>query len=680
MSQSYRPILSRTPSGCAVVGLAMIRRSDHNGIMADGFSSDALLQRFLILGTAGHIDHGKTSLIKALTDTDTDRLPEEKRRGMTIELGFAHLSIGDVEFGVVDVPGHEKFIRTMVAGATGVDIALIVVAADDSVMPQTVEHVDILKLMGIRHAVVAVTKCDVVDSSMHELVDEEVRELLAGSAMAGSAIVHVSSVTRDGLDALRSALVSVAKGVEEETMAGAFRLAVDRVFTVQGRGTVVTGSVLSGEVRSGDTLEILPGGESCRIRDMQSHGVATEQLQHGQRAALNLIGVGRDDIERGQELATSGFVAPSRRMDVCLEVLGGAPRAIKPYSRVRICMGTHDVTARVVPLQPGAIEPGSSRFVQFRTRERFLSVYGQRFIVREENDSRTIGGGVVLRPVGRRWSRDAKIEEDALEMFRSGDGPRRVEQVMIESGFDRPSPLQLSARTGLGEDIVEEMVATMSREQRWITVPGWNQPIHPSVMAGASDRAHRWLARFHDRRPDEPGCAVDAFVGWLDRKTSAGLGRSMLVLLLKSKSIVVRGRYVCAAEFAPSMSSQDQKVYDAMMSAFRDGGYQPPGLADVAKQANADVKRVRKLVKIAVSYGDLVEIDGAIFLATEHENKMRQMVSDMIEQAGGATVSEIRERLNSSRKFVVPLLEHLDRVKFTVRQGDKRVLVEGACT
>lgn len=635
-------------------------------------------RRFLILGTAGHIDHGKTSLVKALTSVDTDRLPEEKRRGMTIELGFAHLSIGDVDFGVVDVPGHEKFVRTMVAGATGVDVALIVVAADDSVMPQTVEHVDILKLMGISRAVVAITKCDVVDETMVEIVEEEVRELLAGSAFAEAKIVPVSSVTGSGLDALKAALVDAAMAVEDESVDRPFRMAIDRVFTVQGRGTVVTGSVFSGKVASGDALELLPAGETCRVRDMQSHGEASEQLQLGQRAALNLIGVDKDRIERGQELATPGFVTPSRRMDVWLDVLAGAARGIKPYATVRVCMGTHDVAARVVPLDRATMEPGSSGYVQLRTRERFLATHGQRFIVREENDSRTIGGGVVLRPVGRRWSRDADVERMALETLRTGDATRRMEQALIESGFENVTPLQLSARTGLGVDETQQFGATLAKEQKWVRLNGWDRLVHPAIIATVSERAHRWLTRFHERRPDEPGCAVDAFVGWLDRKTSAGLGRSMLDLLLKKKSIVARGRYVCAAEFAPAMSGQDQKVYDAMMAAFDAGAYQPPSLAEVAKQAGSDVKRVQKLVKIAVAYGDLVEIDGTIFLTAEHESNMKRVVADMIEQAGGATVSEIRERLNSSRKFAVPLLEHLDRVKITVRDGDKRVLAEDA--
>ena len=313
-------------------------------------TSSGTSRRFLILGTAGHIDHGKTSLVKALTSVDTDRLPEEKRRGMTIELGFAHLTVGDVDFGVVDVPGHEKFVRTMVAGATGVDVALIVVAADDSVMPQTVEHVDILKLMGISRAVVAVTKCDVVDETMVAIVEEEVRELLAGSAFADANIVPVSSVTGAGIDALKAALANAATLVTDSSVDQPFRMAIDRVFTVQGRGTVVTGSVLSGQVASGDALELLPTGETCRVRDMQSHGSAAEQLQLGQRAALNLIGADKDSIERGQELATPGFVIPSKRMDVHLEVLANAPRALKPFSKVRVCMGTHDVAALVVPV------------------------------------------------------------------------------------------------------------------------------------------------------------------------------------------------------------------------------------------------------------------------------------------------------------------------------------------
>ncbi len=657
--------------------LACVEGDDNNVSMDAASTSEDSSRRFLILGTAGHIDHGKTSLVKALTSVDTDRLPEEKKRGMTIELGFAHLTVGDVDFGVVDVPGHEKFVRTMVAGATGVDVALIVVAADDSVMPQTVEHVDILKLMGISRAVVAVTKCDVVDETMVEIVTEEVRELLAGSAFEAASVVPVSSVTGAGIETLKTALVDAATVDEYAARDRPFRMAIDRVFSVQGRGTVVTGSVLSGQVSSGDALALLPAGETCRVRDMQSHGTDTEQLQLGQRAALNLIGVDKDRIERGQELATPGFVVPTKRMDVWLEVLANATRALKPYATVRVCMGTHDVAARVVPLDRCAIEPGASAYVQLRTRERFLAAYGQRFIVREENDARTIGGGVVLRPIGKRWSRDRDMELAAMDALRTGDATARVEQVLIETGFGDVSDLQLSAWTGVGVVEITHVGAQLADAKKWISLNGWDRRVHPAVIESLSDRAHRWLERFHKQRPDDPGCATDAFVGWLERKTSAGLGRAMLELLLKKKSIVVRGRYVCAAAFAPAMSGQDQKVYDAMMKAFDAGAYQPPSLADVAKGAGSDVKRVQKLVKIATAYGDLVEIDGAIFLTAEHERNMRQVVADMIEAGGGATVSEVRERLNSSRKYAVPLMEHLDRVKFTVRDGDRRVLADG---
>jgi len=409
--------------------------------------------RHLILGTAGHIDHGKTLLVKALTGINTDRLPEEQRRGMTIDLGFADLTVGLFHFGIVDVPGHERFVRNMVAGATGMDLALLVVAGDDSVMPQTIEHIEVLQLVGIRHAVVAVTKADLVDDALLQMVIEEIGELLDGTALAGAPIVPVSSITSRGLDDLKQRLAEVAAVVPERSTAGPFRLAIDRVFTVQGRGTVVTGSVIQGAVHSGETLQLWPGGDTCRVRDMQTHGHISEALHLGQRAALNLSGVDRATIERGHELTTVGYLSPSRRVDAFLHVLSSAKREVKPFARLRICMGTRELAARVVPLDGRPIAAGATVWVQLRCREPMFATFGQRFIARNENGTRTVGGGVIVRPHAGRWAKDHQVERGALETIMSGSPVDRLRQVVSECGFESPAPLTLAARTGFRPDV-----------------------------------------------------------------------------------------------------------------------------------------------------------------------------------------------------------------------------------
>ena len=637
-------------------------------------------RRHLILGTAGHIDHGKTSLVKALTGTDTDRLPEERRRGMTIELGFAELSIGPVDFGIVDVPGHERFVRTMVAGATGIDLALIVIAGDDSVMPQTIEHLEVLRLVGIEHAVVAVTKVDLVEATLLDLVEEEVGDLLKGTPLEGSPMVRVSSVTSAGLDELRRLLVEAAhRGALRETK-GPFRMAIDRVFTVQGRGTVVTGSVIRGRVKSGDALEIHPGQLRCRVRDLQSHGSAREALHLGQRAALNLIGVDRDRMDRGHELATPGYLSPSRRVDATFEALSTVPRALKPFSTCRICMGTREMAVRVVTLDRTAIQPGATAYVQLRSVDPMFAAYGQRYIARAENGSRTIGGGVILRPHAARWPQDRQAEQKALRTLQTGSVGERLTRVLIESGFDNLSGLELSARTGILPDELPQLLEAMEADHRRVALDGSDRYVVPGVIDTLFARADRRLERYHQAHPDEPGCHIDSLVGWLERKSAPGLGRPLFERYREQRRAQVRGRFVCLPQFAPAMSAQDERVYGAMLAAFREGLYQPPSVDQLAQRLDTDVKRVRRLVKVAVSLGELAEIDGKIYLWADYERRMRETVAEMIRESDGATVAAVRERLQSSRKYVVPLMEYLDRIKFTQRRGDLRVLHESQST
>ncbi len=365
-----------------------------------------LARQYHILGTAGHIDHGKTSLVRALTGVDTDRLPEEQHRGMTIELGFADLTVEEMRFGIVDVPGHERFVKTMVAGATGIDMALLVVAADDSVMPQTIEHVEILNLLGVRRGVVAITKIDLVDPEMVELVADEVTELLASTPLAEAPIRLVSSTTGVGVEALKETLHDVAQGIEPASSQWPFRMTVDRVFTVQGRGTVVTGSALRGSVSAGDTLEVWPGGRTCRVRDLQTHGVHRDSLMRRQRVAINVSGIDRASVPRGSELATPGYLTASHLVDVRLECLSSSPRPLKSTSTVRLGVGTAEVPVRVVLLGRSMLEPGQSGYAQLRSGQPLTTTYGQRFILRDETAVRTIGGGIVLRPVAGRKRRE----------------------------------------------------------------------------------------------------------------------------------------------------------------------------------------------------------------------------------------------------------------------------------
>jgi selenocysteine-specific elongation factor len=675
--------------------------------------------RHFILGTAGHIDHGKTSLVKALTGTDTDRLPEEQRRGMTIELGFAELDLGDVRFGVVDVPGHEKFVRTMVAGATGIDVALVVVASDDSVMPQTVEHVEILDLLGVHRAVVALTKCDVVDRDMLALVAEEVRNLLSTTPMRDAEIIPVCSLTGEGIAELKAALHRVALLIEQRSNAGPFRMAIDRVFTIQGRGTVVTGSVLAGRVATGDSLELHPIGRTCRVRDVQSHGRVEDRLLAGQRAALNLIGVERDSVERGFELAAPGYLTPSKIIDARLTLLpshsrrptdvGSASKPLRDQQRVRIGMGATEHIAKLVilddilsPLVGGtpascALNLPNSHvlFVQLRFLTPVTAVHGQRFILRDETATRTMGGGVVLRPVARRARRTGKHASDVppragisqercgLEILSTHGGAERVEEVWRYAGFEPLTELQIAARAGVDPLRVAAMIAELQSAGRLTSLtdesistsvmPGTARRVTLSTWQAVTDRVLAQLGKYHAAHPDQPGCPIDTITGWIDRKTTAGVGKLMFDRMVADGKLRALGRYVALPAFAPALSVQDEKCYAAMLAEFRAAAFKPPLLSDLKITNQATLQRMTRLAKLAIAAGDLAQISPEIFLHAETEQQLREIVARLIDTGREVTVAEVRQATDSSRKFVVPFLEYLDRVGFTQRIGDIRV-------
>lgn len=634
--------------------------------------------RYFILGTAGHIDHGKTSLVQALTGTDTDRLPEERRRGMTIELGFAELSIGQTRLGIVDVPGHERFVRTMVAGATGIDIALLVVAADDSVMPQTIEHAEILHLLGVTSGVVAITKIDMVDEGMVELVTDDVTSLLAGTSLADAPIIPVSSSTGAGLEELKRALEATLPRGARSVATPPFRMAVDRVFTVQGRGTVVTGSVLRGSVADGDVLEVWPSGERCRVRGMQSHGASLGAIQCGRRAALNLSGMDRDRIERGVELATPGYLEPSQMFDARITSLSSNERPIKSAGVVRLEVGTKEISVRLVLVDQDVLEPGCGCFAQVRCGEALTTSYGQRFIIRDESATRTIGGGIVLRPVTRRRRRHSEDVGRSLERLLHGSALDRLEEVLRFAGFSVPSDLRLCSRAGIEPADVANLLEQLGSEGRRVLIGETDVCVVPGAIDDLTRQLVLWLERYHKSRPELPGRLTDSVMGWLERMTSRQVARPLLESLVESSVLRRLGRFVCLPAFAPSISGADERLMAAMVTAIRDAGFQPPSLEDIPALAAVDRKRRERLATLAVALGELVRIDAKVHLASSAEKCLRERVAELVTKRGKVTVAEIREALASTRKFVVPFLEYLDRIGYTRRVGDYRVLVESA--
>src|SRR5947209_7922082 len=428
------------------------------------------MPRDLILGTAGHIDHGKTSLVKALTGIDCDRLPEEKARGITIDIGFARLELPPYRIGIVDVPGHERFVKNMLAGATGIDLAVLVVAADDSVMPQTREHLEILRLLGLRHGVIALTKCDLVDETTREVVELEVRDLVQGTFLADAPLVPTSAHSGAGVEELKAAIAQACRQVEERGGKEWFRLAIDRAFIVQGHGTVVTGSVTSGSLRVGDEVQWQPRGERVRVRSLQNHDTPVEEVHRGQRAAINLAGMRHEDVIRGQEVATPGYLVPSRVLTSRLHCLADVKRPIKHRAQVRFHIGTLEIMGTVSLLDCDTVEPGQWGIAQVFLDDPATATWGQPYVVRGSSATQTLGGGQVLQPVAKKVRRRHLEMLERVERLWTGNPGERALTVAWFGGFSGFTLADLVRGANVGPEQAPELIQRLKEQGKLVEV------------------------------------------------------------------------------------------------------------------------------------------------------------------------------------------------------------------
>jgi len=637
------------------------------------------MPRELILGTAGHIDHGKTSLIKALTGIDCDRLPEEKARGITIDIGFAHLDLGDYRLGIVDVPGHERFIKNMLAGATGIDLALLVVAADDSVMPQTREHLEILQLLGLCYGVIAITKADLVDDTTREVVALEVRELVQGTFLENAPLVFTSARTGEGLDELKRVLRQVSAQVEDRRGEEIFRMAIDRSFAVAGHGTVVTGSVTSGRLRVGEEVEWLPVGERLRVRGLHNHDRPVEEVHRGMRAAINLAGVKHEQIQRGHELATPGYLRPSRILTVRLHALQDVKKPIKHRAEIRLHLGTAEILGQVALLDSDRLEAGKWALAQLFLREPAVARWGQPFVIRDSSATQTLGGGQVLQPVAQKLRRGRLDTLERLEMLWRGDAETRADVVAWFQGWQGLQPADLVQSAGLSLDQVEPTFTRLLERGRLVNLPvapGKTVALQVEVFEALAQRLLETLDRLHAEYP---------LMSWHDRsKVEAQLayvGDENLVhavteTLLTRGQLVGDQRRIARADFKPKLSAAQRKLKERLVQAYRAARFQPPELSAFAAEAGGQASALRDLVELCVAEGELVHLEGELYLHAEHEQALKQLLREKLQSGRGLTVSEIRDLLQTTRKFAVPICEYLDRLGFTRRDGDLRFLAE----
>ncbi len=627
--------------------------------------------KHIIIGTAGHVDHGKTALIKALTGTDTDRLKEEKERGMSIELGFAHLELpSGVEAGIVDVPGHERFLKNMLMGAGGTDLVMLIIAADEGVMPQTVEHLDILRLLHVPAGLIVLTKIDMVDEEWLELVEEDVRKAVEGTFLEAAPIARVSSITGAGIDALRERLDQMAAAVAERSAAGPFRLPVDRVFTMSGFGTVVTGTVAGGRVRVGDTLEIQPSGKAVRVRQVQSHGKKAEEAVAGSRAALNVAGVDVEDVRRGDVVATPGTLHPTQLVDARLQMLPRAEHLLVNRTRIRLHAGTAEMIGRVSILDRQELGPGESGLVQFRLEEPTALAKGDPFVVRLYSPMVTLGGGTVLEPAARKHRRFHDDVLEGLHVRESGAPIDLLERAVYEAGDNGANAAALAAALGRPLEEVRADIALL-REEGDLIALSENAVVHQQRWEALVERLGQALDAFHRANPLREWMPREELRNRVARGVPGGTFGLILQRLAADSIAEVQSEGVRRAGHRVTLSAAQETLAARLEARLRENPFNPPILADLA---TAEGPATREVLNAMVETGRAARVTPELYLHTEAVEQIKDLVGKHITAHGRITAAEFRDLTNSSRKYAVPIMEYLDGIRFTRRLGDERVL------
>jgi selenocysteine-specific elongation factor len=619
----------------------------------------------IIAGTAGHIDHGKTALVKGLTGIDADRLEEEKRRGITIDIGFAHLQLTPaLRVGFVDVPGHERFVKNMLAGVGGIDVVLFVIAADESIKPQTREHFDICRLLGIPQGIVVLTKADLVDPDILELVRLEVEEFVAGSFLDGAPVVAVSSTTGAGLDELRHTLQQVASAVPEKKVAGHFRLPLDRAFTVKGFGTVVTGTLISGSVRKEQEVELYPTGRRLRVRGVQVYGAPAEQALAGQRTALNLADIEPANLARGMVLAAPGVFRVTTLVDCRVDLLASA-KPLKHRAPVHFHAGTAEIEAQVRLLEgKAALQPGQSAWARIVLREPALLLPGDRFIVRMFSPVVTIGGGVVLDTGGVRYRKGDRAGE-RLRTLAEAPAAGRIARLVQESKYGM-GMAELVTRTGLLEREIEAAAGppliVLKHPLPWFADGAWFQAARNRLLAA--------VGAFHRKNPLLPGIPKQDLRG---RELPDSRAFLIDALLSQAKEIAVEGENVRLASHKLVLKQDEEQARAAIERAFEQAGLAVPATPDVLAKSGVEAARARSLLQILLREKRLIRVsDDLVF----HHTAMEKLRSLLAAHKGARfNVGTFKDWTGISRKYAIPLLEYLDRERVTHREGDERLVL-----
>jgi selenocysteine-specific elongation factor len=629
----------------------------------------------IVIGTAGHIDHGKTALVHALTGQDTDRLKEEKERGISIDLGFAHLDLPGVpRVGIVDVPGHERFIRNMLAGAHGIDLVLFTVAADDGVMPQTEEHLDILHLLGVGRGIFVITKRDLVDAARLVAVREEIEILAVDTRLEAAPIVAVSTLTGAGLDDLRAQIGAQLATPPARPPTGYFRLPVDRAFVVRGHGMVVTGTAIAGSVRPTDAVRVLPGGERVRVRGLEVHGEAVSRAEHGQRVAMNLAGVERGDVGRGHVVCDERLERLTERLDAWVEIRPAARRPLASHTRVRFYLGTAEVMGKIVLLGPGPLAPRTSGWAQLVLAEPVLAMRGDRFILRDETARRTLGGGEVVNPFVNRHRRGEVELEARLEVLRSGEASAAARAFLETSSEFASERTTLAHALNLEEG---EVTAALARVAAAMPIPDARAPEAYTLSVKwvrLEEAAREAVHRFHREHPLAAGLEMESLRARLPWEVPPRVFRWCLDRLVAAGILVRAENHVRAPEHRVALDAEARTLGARVERLLADGRFTPPDVRQLEAATGAVRHELLDVLGVLEGEGRVVRIAPELYYGAEVAADARRLVETHCRTHGDITAATFRDLLGASRKFAIAVLDWCDRTGVTLRVGDLRKL------
>lgn len=630
----------------------------------------------IILGTAGHIDHGKTSLVKAVSGYDTDRLIEEKRRGITIELGFAALDLpSGTHIGIVDVPGHEKFVKHMVAGATGIDVVALIIAADEGVMPQTREHLEICTLLGVKRGLIALTKIDMVDEEWRELVQEDIRDFVTGTFLEKAPLIPVSSLTGEGIDAFIQRLDDICRDLPGRRPGGLFRLPVDRVFTMKGFGTVITGTLISGKISVGEMISIYPARIKSKIRGLQVHDRPVNEAEAGQRTAINFQGIEKSAVHRGDVVARPDTLKPSFMLDAELLLLSSMPRPVKNRARVRLHAGTSEIPCNVILLDRDVLDPGETADVQLRLDSPATCIRDDRFVIRSYSPVRTMGGGRILNPLPKKHKRFREKDIGRLQALLDDDPENLIRLHALEAGYAELPHSDLMIMTNLtGKPLDDVLQSMMSRREIILTDREARKYIHRQTAENFSGTTADNLTRYHAAHPLKPGMPKGELRSRFPAILTPRLFNQLLEVMVKSGRIAIEENTIRLPGHTVKLESDQSDIKKTILDTYAESGLQPPYFKELLKSLGTDPQQARNVLMLLVTEGSIIKVKEDLFFHADAIRKVQDRLVEFLKQHEKIDTPRFKDMTGASRKYTIPLMEYFDAHNVTIRVGDLRML------